>query len=145
MAKYLAHTMVLTYLVHRTHILSTVLTAHDTLLTQMYDKLNWLRQPSCFIVRSPLDISNFTFVLPLVLVDPRVHTYSVWSARYLQISLSAWSACLRCLRASRVFFLISTLFAPNTWPTASKSLCLLLCQFLLRLFLATFLCYCFWP
>jgi hypothetical protein len=37
---HLAHTMVLANLVHCTHILSTVLTAHDTLLTQMYDKLN---------------------------------------------------------------------------------------------------------
>jgi hypothetical protein len=36
----LVHTMVLTYLVLHTHILSTVLTAHDTLLIQMYDKLN---------------------------------------------------------------------------------------------------------
>jgi hypothetical protein len=32
--------MVLTFLVHCTHILSTMLTAHDTLLTQMYDELN---------------------------------------------------------------------------------------------------------
>ncbi len=53
---HLAHTMVLTHLVLCAHnILSTVLTAHDTLLTQMYDKLNWLRQLSCFLVSSPLD------------------------------------------------------------------------------------------
>ncbi len=30
---HLTHTMVLTYLVHSTHILSTTLTAHNTLLT----------------------------------------------------------------------------------------------------------------
>jgi hypothetical protein len=36
----LTHTMVLMYLVLHTYILSTMLTAHDTLLTQMYDKLN---------------------------------------------------------------------------------------------------------
>ncbi len=59
----LAHTMVLTYIILRTHILSTMLTAHDTLLTQMYDKRNWLRQLSCLIVSSPLDISDITFTL----------------------------------------------------------------------------------
>jgi hypothetical protein len=32
-----------------------MLAAHDTLLTQMYDELNWLRQLSCFIVSSPLE------------------------------------------------------------------------------------------
>jgi hypothetical protein len=32
--------MVLMYLVHHTHILSTVLIAHNTLLSQMYDELN---------------------------------------------------------------------------------------------------------
>jgi hypothetical protein len=37
---HLAHTMVLPYLIHHTHILSTVLTAHNTLLTQMCDALN---------------------------------------------------------------------------------------------------------
>jgi hypothetical protein len=37
---HLAHTMVLTYLAHHTHILSTVHRAHNTLLTQMYDELN---------------------------------------------------------------------------------------------------------
>ncbi len=139
----LIHTMVLMYLVHCTHILGTVLTAHHTLLTQMYDKLNWLRQPSCFLVSSPMDISNFSFALLLVLVDPRVHTFSVRSARYLQILSSSWSAWLRSLRASRVFCLISTSFAPNTWSTASTSLCLLPCQFLLHLFFVTFLCCCF--
>ncbi len=59
----LTHTMVLTYLVLRTHILSTMLTAHKTLCPQMYDKLNWLRQLSYFIVSSPLDISDITFAL----------------------------------------------------------------------------------
>jgi hypothetical protein len=43
MARYtncrLAHTIVLTYHILRKHILSTVLTANNTLLTQMYDKL----------------------------------------------------------------------------------------------------------
>ncbi len=34
----LAHTMVLTYLVHRTHILSTVLTAHDTVMRKLRAK-----------------------------------------------------------------------------------------------------------
>ncbi len=100
---------------------------------------NWLRQQSCFLVSSPLEISNFTFALPLVLVD----LYSVQSARYLWFLSSAWSACLRSLRASRDFCLTSTLFAPNTWLTTSKSLHLLPCQFLLCLFLATFLCCCF--
>ncbi len=61
---HLAHTMVLTYLVHRAHILSTMLTAHYTLLTQICDALNnWLLQPSCILVSSPLDISNFSFAL----------------------------------------------------------------------------------
>jgi hypothetical protein len=32
--------MVLTYLIVHTHILSTMLTAHNTLLTQIYDELN---------------------------------------------------------------------------------------------------------
>ncbi len=110
----------------------------------MWDALNtWLTQPSCFLVSSPLDISNFTFALPLVLVDLPVHMYSVQSARYLQISSSAWSACLRSLRASRDFCLISILFAPNTRLTTSTSLRLLPCQFLLHLFLVTFLCCCF--
>ncbi len=36
----LAHTMVLMHLVHRTHLLSTVLTAHNIVLTQMCDALN---------------------------------------------------------------------------------------------------------
>ncbi len=104
---------------------------------------NWLRQLSCFLVSSPLDISNFSFTLPLVLVDLQVHLYSVRSARYLWILSSAWSVCLRSLSASRDFCLISTSFAPNTWLKASTSLCLLPCQFLLHLFLATFLCCCF--
>ncbi len=104
---------------------------------------NWFRQPSCFLVSSPLDISNFTFTLPLVLVNLRVHTYFVRSARYSRILSSAWSACLRSLRAPRGFCLIYTLFSPNTWLTASTTLCLLPCQFLLHLFLATFLCCCF--
>ncbi len=141
---YLSHTMVLTYLVHCTHILSTLFKAHDTLLTQMYDELNRLRQPPCFLVSSPLEVSNFTFALLLTLVDQQVQMISVQSARYLQILSSAWSACLRSLRASRDFCLISTLFAQNTWLTASTSLCLLPCQFLLRLFLATFMCCWFW-
>ncbi len=120
-------------------------TAHSTLLTQMCDKLTDSdNQPTCFLVSSPLDVSDYTFALPLVLVDLWVHMYSVRSARYLHISSSAWSACLRRLRASRVFCLIFTLFAPNTWLTAPTSLHLLPCQFLLRLFLATFLCCCFW-
>jgi hypothetical protein len=52
------------YLVHHTHILSTMLTAHDTLLTQMCDALNnLLRQLSSFLVSSPLDISTFSFAL----------------------------------------------------------------------------------
>ncbi len=105
---------------------------------------NWLRQPSCFLVSSLLDISNFTFALPLVLVDLWVHMYSVRSVRYSRILSSAWSACQRSLRASRDFCLISTLFAPNTWITVSMSLRLLPYQFLLCLFLATFLCCCFW-
>ncbi len=60
----LAHTRLLVYLVHCIHILSTVLTAQDTLLTQMCEaQNNWLRQLSCFLVSSPLDISNFSFAL----------------------------------------------------------------------------------
>ncbi len=66
----LAHTMVPTYLVLHTHILSTLLTAHNTLLTQMYDKLNWLRQPSCFIVSLSLDIPQITFALFLGISGP---------------------------------------------------------------------------
>jgi hypothetical protein len=67
----LAHTMVLKYLLHHTHILSTVLTAHDTIVTQMCDALNnWLRQPSSFLVSSPLDISNFSFALFLGISEP---------------------------------------------------------------------------
>ena len=68
---HLTYTMILMYLVHRTHILSTMLTAHNILLTQMCDKLNnWLRQPSCFLVSSPLDISNFSFTLFLDIGGP---------------------------------------------------------------------------
>ncbi len=66
----LAHTMVFTYLVLRTHILRTMLTAHNILLTQMYDKINWLRQPSWFIVSSPLDISDITSALFLGISGP---------------------------------------------------------------------------
>ncbi len=91
---------------------------------------NWLRQPSSFLVSSPLDISNFTFTLSLVLVDLRIHTYSVQLPRYLRISSSAWLVCLsKSLRASRVFCFISALFVLNTWLTAFMSLCLLPCQF----------------
>ncbi len=118
-------------------------TAHNTLLTQMCDKLtdsdNCL---ACLSVHhSTFPIINFA--LHLVLVDLLVHTYSMQSAINLQILSRAWSACLRSLRASRDFHLISTSFAPNTWLTASTSLCLLPYQFLLRWFLATFLCCCF--
>ncbi len=104
---------------------------------------NWLRQPSCFLVSSPLDIFNSPLHSSLVLVDLEVHTSLVRSLKYLQTSLSAWSAHLRSLRDSSIFCLISTLFAPNNWSTTSTSLCLLLCQFLLHLFLAAFLCCCF--
>jgi hypothetical protein len=59
------------YLVHCTHILSTALTDHDTLLTQMcYPLNNWLRQPSCFLVSSPLDISYFSIALFLGISEP---------------------------------------------------------------------------
>ncbi len=68
---HLAHTRVLTYLVHHTYIMSTVLIAHDTLFTQIGDALNnWLRQPSCFLVSSPLHISNFSFALFLGISEP---------------------------------------------------------------------------
>ncbi len=97
---------------------------------------NWLRQPSCFLVSSPLDIFNFTFALLLVIVDLRVHTFSVRPARYLQIPEKPESF--------RVLLLDLHLICPNTWLRASMSLRLLPCQFLLHLFLATFLCCCFW-
>ncbi len=137
----LTHTMELTHLVHRTHTLSTVLTANNTLLTQMCDHSNnWLRQSSYFLVSSPLDIFNSPLPSSLVLVNLEVHTSLVRSLKCLQTSSSAWSACLRSLRASSIFCLISILFAPDNWSTAFTSLCLLFCQFLLHLFLATFLC-----
>ncbi len=105
-------------------------TAHDTLLTQMCDTLNnWLRQPSCFLVCSPLVVFNSPLHSFLISVDLEVHMSLVRSSKYLQTSLSAWSAHLRSLRASSIFCLISTLFAPNNWSTASTSLRLLLCQF----------------
>ncbi len=120
-------------------------TAHDTLLTQMCDALNnWLRQPSFFLVSSPLDISSSPLCSSLVLVDLEVHTSSVRLLKYSQTSSSGWSAHLRSLRASSVFCLISTLFALSNWSTASTSLRLMLCQFPLLLYLATFLQYCFW-
>jgi hypothetical protein len=37
---HIAHIMLLPYHIYHTHILSTVLTAQDTLLTQMCDALN---------------------------------------------------------------------------------------------------------
>ncbi len=132
----LAHTMALPYLVlvHRTHILSTMFIAHNTLLTEMCDALNnWLRQLSCFPVSSPVDVSNFPLHSSLVLVDLEVHTSLGRLSKYLGTSLSAWSACLRSLRASRIFCLISTLFAPNNWSTASTSMHLLPFQFTLFL------------
>ncbi len=119
-------------------------TAHDTLLTQMCDHSNnWLRKTSCFLVSSPLDIFKSPLRSSLVLVDLEVHTSLVRLPKYWQTLSSAWSACLRSLRASSIFCLISTLFTPNNWATASTSLCLLFCQFLLRLFLAAFFCCCF--
>ncbi len=120
-------------------------TAHAILLTQMCDALNnWLRQPSCFLVSSPLDISDSPLHSFLVLVDLEVHMSLVRLSKYSETLSSAWSACPRSLRAFSVFCLISTLFAPNYWLTASTSLRLLPCQFTLLLYLATFLQYCFW-
>ncbi len=93
----------------------------------------WLRQLSCFLVSSPLEISNIIPALLLVLVDLCVHTNSVQSARNSRISSRAWPACLRSLRASSDFCLISFSLASNTWLTASTSLRVLLCQFMLLL------------
>ncbi len=139
----LAPTMVLTYLVLHTHILSTILTAHDTLLTQIYDKSTY--SDNCLVF---LSVRHWKFpVSPLhsslVLMDLQIHTSLVRSSKYLETLSSAWSACLRSLRASSVFCLISTLFAPNNWLTASTSLRLLPCQFFLHLFLVPFLYCCF--
>ena len=61
---------------------------------------------------------------------------------YSQISSRTQSACLRSLIAFRDLCLISTSFAPNAWLTASTSLHLLPCQFILLWSLATFV-FCF--
>ncbi len=116
-----------------------------TLLTQMCDTLNnWLINHLVF-----LSVHHWTFPISLlhsslVVVNLQVHRSLVRLSKYLRTLLSAWSAsCLRSLRASSIFYLISTLLALNNRLTASTSLRLLPCQFLLRLFLATYLCCCF--
>ncbi len=73
-------------------------TAHNILLIQMCDELTDSDNCLCFLISSPLDISNIILILLLVLVDLRVHMYSVQSAMNLQILSRAWSACLRSLK-----------------------------------------------
>ncbi len=76
----LTHTMVLTYLIHHAHILSTVLTAHNTLLTQMYEASICL--DSTLKIRRHLNISvNFCryFFSPPCLIRPLCLVYKACS------------------------------------------------------------------
>ncbi len=102
-----------------------------------------LRQPSCFLDSSPLDISNFSFALFLGISGPSgSHVFGEIVkvfANFVEcmISLPEKPECFQHLLLD-----LHLVCSKQLITASSMSLSLLLCQFLLHLFFATFLCCC---